>query len=247
MDDQVLEIAARDQQAETYDEWYTRKGRLYGYIEERAILKALNPKKDDVILDAGCGTGRFSRLLAGKCKKVHSLDFSSKSLDILKRRSRLEGIKNIEPKVFDITQKFQLDEKVDKIISIQVIQHLPTEEMRVHALKNMRDTLKEGGKCLITVYNWNRPSKNGLKKEGIFSNGIYYKRFTPDEARSLMEKGGFSVKSITGIINLAGYPNIFNVKNIFLLFYPVALADTIISGFESSTSLGDFLLCEVSR
>jgi ubiquinone/menaquinone biosynthesis C-methylase UbiE len=68
---QEREIQYRDQVAATYETgWYIeRMGYWADWLEKRVILNRVNPQQDDVILDAGCGTGRLTQLLASKSKK----------------------------------------------------------------------------------------------------------------------------------------------------------------------------------
>src|ERR1700716_3624263 len=55
--------------AEDYDRgrFGNVKGRLYRWVEERAIRRAIRPlPRTDRILDAACGTGRITSLLLGE-------------------------------------------------------------------------------------------------------------------------------------------------------------------------------------
>lgn len=96
---------------------------------------------------------------------------------------------------------------------------------------------------MITLYNWGSPFNRGLLKEGEFSNGIYYLRFTPTEVEALFKKGGFKDISVGGCINFRWY-GILNGHKIYKLFYPVAKLDTFLSRFRFSCSLGSFLICK---
>lgn len=47
-----------------YDGWYqTSRGRWIGAHETALVLKGLRPKQGDSLLDVGCGTGYFTRVL----------------------------------------------------------------------------------------------------------------------------------------------------------------------------------------
>ncbi|MGZ4851886.1 MAG: methyltransferase domain-containing protein [Halobacteriota archaeon] len=79
---QEIEIQYRNQVAATYESECCIERRGYGanWLEKRVILNRVNPQQDDEILDAGCGTGRLTRLLARKCKKVYAMDLSPRSI-----------------------------------------------------------------------------------------------------------------------------------------------------------------------
>jgi SAM-dependent methyltransferase len=242
MSDQKDEIKARDEQAEEFEDWYLQKGYYYDWIEKKTILNALNLQREDVVLDVGCGTGRFAREISRKCNKVYGIDFSPKSIEVLNKKTQEEGIKNIEPYVCDITKPLPIKEKVDKIVSFQVIQHIPTDAGRFMALRNLYDHLKRGGVCVISVYNWRPHVNREFLKEGKFPNGIYYLRFTPNEVEGLFRKCGFKDISVRGCINFRGY-GILNGHKFYKLFYPVTKLDTYLSRFRFSCSLGNFLVC----
>ena len=89
---QKIEIQYWDQVAATYEtEWYLERIGYWGdWIEKRVILNRVNPQQDDVILEAGCGTGRLTRLLARKSKKVYAIDFSPRSIEVLNQKTRQE-------------------------------------------------------------------------------------------------------------------------------------------------------------
>lgn len=243
MSDQKDEIKARDEQAEEFEDWYLQKGYYYDLVEKNTIITALNLQKKDIVLDVGCGTGRFTREISRKCKKVYGIDFSPKSIEVLNNKMQEEGIKNIETYVCDITKPLPIKEKVDKIVSVQVIQHIPTDAERCMALKNLYDQLNGGGACVITLYNWGSPFNRGLLKEGKFPNGIYYLRFTPNEVEGLFRKCGFKDILVRGVINFRWYSVLTNRK-LCKLFYPIAKLDIFLSRFNFSCLLGSFLVCK---
>lgn len=194
------------------------------------------------MLDAGCGTGRLTREIARHCRKVYGIDFSPKSIEVLNIKARSEGIDNIETHICDIKEILPFSDKVDKVVSVQVIQHIPNDIERYKALRNLYSKLKSNGICVISVYNWKPIFNRELIKEGVFQNGVYYYRFTPGELYALFKKCGFKHISVRGSINLAGY-NLIKNKSIYKLLYPIAKMDTFISEFKLSRCLGAFLVC----
>lgn len=243
MSNQQEEIKARDKQAESFEQWYIQKGILHDYVEKKVIIDALNLQRDDTVLDAGCGTGRLTREMAKQCKKVYGIDFSPKSIEWLNKKLQEQRIKNVETFVGDITQQLPIKEKVDKIVSVQVIEHIPNENERYLALKNLYNQLKVGGVCVITLYSWGTLFDRGLVKEGRFTNGVYYFRFTPDEVETLFKKCGFRNVSVKGCVNFRGYA-VLNNRGLYRLLYPVAKLDVFLSRLKVSCSFGAYLVCK---
>lgn len=62
-------------EAAAYDAWYeTPRGRWIGASEFRLLHSLLNPRAGASVLDAGCGTGYFTRALARERLEVVGLD-----------------------------------------------------------------------------------------------------------------------------------------------------------------------------
>ncbi|MBI5873359.1 MAG: methyltransferase domain-containing protein [Candidatus Omnitrophica bacterium] len=246
MDEQSREKDLRDLRARDYDHWYESvTGKNHGWVERETVKSFLNLRKDDVVLDAGCGTGRFSvEILAPEVKKVYCLDFSPTSIEVLQEKARRLALGNVEAQVADIKQPLPLaPASVDKTVSIQVIQHL-SQEARLKALANIYEVLKPGGLAVVCVYNgssiwqtWEkwRTGKKPLK-EGYFGDkGIYYRRFSVEEIRDIFRAAGFRDVTVRGCINLPFYRRL-DIR----LF---AMLDIFISKFSFSNRLGIFLAC----
>jgi ubiquinone/menaquinone biosynthesis C-methylase UbiE len=92
-------------------------------MDEKIILPLFNVKKDDVVLDIGCGTGRFTIPLAKKCKTIIGIDFSEHMLDVARKKGT--GIKNIHFQKVDIRKKLPFkNETFDKVLCTLVFSHL---------------------------------------------------------------------------------------------------------------------------
>lgn len=106
------------------------------------LLKQL-PSKGSIVLDIGCGTGEFARLLAKRFELVVALDLSPNTIEIAKQRS--QDYRNINYQVADILSwKFNL-KQFDAIVSIATLHHLPVENL----LPDLKAALKPGGKLVI--------------------------------------------------------------------------------------------------
>lgn len=106
------------------------------------LLKQL-PSRGKTVLDIGCGTGEFSRLLAKRFDTVVAIDLSPNMIEVAKQRS--QQFININFQVADILQwKFPVAQ-FDAIASIATLHHLPLENL----LPNLKAALKPGGKLVI--------------------------------------------------------------------------------------------------
>ncbi|MGD8794082.1 MAG: class I SAM-dependent methyltransferase [Anaerolineae bacterium] len=94
-------------------------------------------------LDVGCGTGAFSRLLAGWAGQVVGLDLSLGMIQVA--RARAGQHPNLRFQVADVNRWPFPREAYDCIASIATLHHLPLAE----TLARMRDALRPGGALLI--------------------------------------------------------------------------------------------------
>jgi len=240
---QQREIESRNQEAANFDAWYLgTKGILHDRVERESILDALKLGEGDTVLDAGCGTGRITLEIAKRVSKVYALDFAPACIEVLNRKLRERGIDNVETHVADITKALPVVDQVDKVVSVQVVQHIPSEAHRNRAVENMYGQLKPGGACVITVYNYDSLLNRRLAKEGEFEGGVYYFRFNSREARELLKRPGFQRISTTGCVNFRGYAYLSN-RGLHRLLSPVARLDVFLSKLAVSRFIGAYLLC----
>jgi SAM-dependent methyltransferase len=106
------------------------------------LLKQL-PSPCEKILEIGCGTGTFSRLLARRAERIVAIDLSPKMIEIAKQKS--QDYANIDFHVANILKwEFPISQ-FDAIVSIATFHHLPLESL----LPNLKMTLKTGGKLVV--------------------------------------------------------------------------------------------------
>ena len=187
----------RDKEAAGYEKWYRQKRSAKEYDEEvKSILEAVNPQKNDFIIDIGAGTGQFSEIIASKCRHLVALDNSLKSIEELNFHKT--GEENITAHIHDITKPIPKIAAFDKAFSTQVIQHIPSRELRLAALRNIRDVLKEGGIFVCQLFDYDsakwrmrriKDFKPFKKEEVLDDYYCYY--FNAREFLKLLAEVGF--------------------------------------------------------
>ena len=113
------------------------------------LLFTKNIKDGDRVLDLGCGNGRLIEAL--KDKKIEYLGIDNSESLIKFASDNYPGYRFIVSDILnlDIIQ----GEKFDYIFCLATLQHLPSRELRVQALRSMKNSLSEDGKIIIS--NWN--------------------------------------------------------------------------------------------
>ena len=121
------------------------------------IVRLLNPKEADVVLDIASGTGEPGLTIATKLTggKVVISDLSENMIKISQENAVRRGIKNIETVVCDVCELPFADNTFDAISCRFGFMFFP--DMLI-AAKEMMRVLKPGGRVATAV--WNVPEKN---------------------------------------------------------------------------------------
>jgi len=127
-------------------------------------LKELNGK---IILDAGCGAGRFTEIAAKYKGEVIGVDLSFSVDSAFKNLGFKKNIHIIQADIFNLPFK---EEIFDYIFSIGVLHHTPNPK---EAFKQLVKFLKKNGEIAIWVY-----SNEGLGTKIINKISNFYRLFT---------------------------------------------------------------------
>ncbi len=204
-DPQQRERELRDAHAADYDAWYRATKGAWFEATERATARArLQVDASSAILDAGCGTGRIACDLARDARQVVGVDFSVSSLRVLmsevRRTFREASASHLQPVTGDALRLPCADQTFDRVVSVQMIQHLPTREDRVCALAEMRRVLRERGRVALIVYRWGGAMRGA--PDEILPNGLFRHAYTPRELRAELEDAGFQRVRVGGMLHL---------------------------------------------
>jgi SAM-dependent methyltransferase len=113
------------------------------------ILFTKDIKDGARVLDLGCGNGRLLEAL--KDKKIEYLGIDNSESLIKFASENYPGYQFIVSNI--LNPNTIQDKEFDYIFCLATLQHLPSRELRVQALRLMKNSLSEGGQIIIS--NWN--------------------------------------------------------------------------------------------
>lgn len=151
---------------------YTSQGdRSREVLLNPVLLELLGSVKNKRILDAGCGEGYLSRILAGKGAEVVGVDYSQNLLEIARKRTSKEStIEYIYGNCEDLC--FLKSETFDSIVSNMVLQDLSDYES---AIKEMYRLLINKGSFIFSILHpcFSTPESRWVKDEN--GEKLYWK------------------------------------------------------------------------
>jgi len=143
------------------------------------MLKLLDARPGDHILDAGCGPGVHSIRAARLGFRVHAVDVSEQALSEARRRAERAGVDDaITFEQQDLTRLELADRSFERIFAWGVLTHIPEIEK---ALGELARILRPGGHLALEVTNvraWDhkleRVARRVLRKPGGESERLHF-------------------------------------------------------------------------
>jgi SAM-dependent methyltransferase len=124
-------------------------------VEAAALERLMGRERVPLLLDLGCGHGRFLRWLAPRAERLVGLDRSGRLLTVADAALDADPLPVPCGLLFGSAQEIPLaDASVDRITCVRVLQHLPDQD---RALAEIRRVLKPGGTLILVQYNWVSP------------------------------------------------------------------------------------------
>lgn len=115
-------------------------------------------KSGDKVLDIGCGNGRLSKIFDSSVEYL-GIDNSEQLIKIAQQIN--QDRPNINFEVGDVLGLNLPDKSFDLVFCIAVLHHLPSRDVRLQALANIRRVLKSEGTAII--FTWNLFSRQWFK------------------------------------------------------------------------------------
>jgi len=143
-----MEKALFDSWTEKYDSWFTTPvGQYVRKYESELLLDILNPQPGELILDAGCGTGIFTRDVLGREARVMGMDLS---LPMVAR-----GVQQMHGLAFwgtcgDMGALPFGDQSFDRVFSMTAIEFVGDAALVISELERV---VKIGGCIVVTTLN----------------------------------------------------------------------------------------------
>lgn len=198
------EMDARDADAVTYDAMFDERALA---MEVPPCLDALGASPGDVVCELGAGTGRFTLRFAERVSRLVALDFSLRSLLLL--RDRLTGPTKERVLLIqaDACRPPLARGAFHKVASFGMLHHLPSEEMRQQVVTAAARLLRPAGSFTCSAYNWSRQKQKAasrnegdyVHKQGRHESGIFYYNFEESEMRRAWELAGLRVDRVRGL------------------------------------------------
>ena len=106
-------------------------------------------KKNDKILDVGCGNGRLLEIIGKKEIDYLGVDSSQELINIA--RQRFPRNKFAVGDILDLGQIKDID--FNYVFCVAVFHHLPGRDLRIKALKQLKNKVSPDGRIILTVWN----------------------------------------------------------------------------------------------
>lgn len=137
------------------------------------------------VLDAGCGTGYGSNMLASRAQHVRGIDLSAEAIDYCRAHYARPNLEFVQMDVSQLASRSEFDVAV----SFQVIEHLPDPGAFLELLKG---AVVPGGVVMIATPNVRAP------RAGDAANPFHVSEMNYDQLRNLLRRH-FTDVTIVGI------------------------------------------------
>jgi ubiquinone/menaquinone biosynthesis C-methylase UbiE len=116
------------------------------------VVKAMNLRPGDVVVDIGAGTGYFTRHIAvavGPSGKAIGLDIEPGMVEYMKEDAKRLNLSNYEARIVKTDDPELAPDSVDVIFLCDTYHHI---ENRVEYFRNVSSSLKTGGRIVVVDF-----------------------------------------------------------------------------------------------
>jgi 2-polyprenyl-3-methyl-5-hydroxy-6-metoxy-1,4-benzoquinol methylase len=151
-------------------------GENFDYDEARhlaAYLYAATLGSGKVVLDAGCGEGFGTQMLADVAARVVGLDYSDEAIEFCRRTWQKPNLSFLRA---DLSEPDPISGTFDLVLNFQVLEHIRDE---IPFLEALRARVAAGGTLLITTPN---------RLRSFSENPYHVREYTAPELQALLER-----------------------------------------------------------
>lgn len=173
-----------------------------------------NFSSEDIVLDAGCGSGNISFYLAKKVSKVIGVDVNKRAVCFAESHARALKLKNVSFKTANLKKLPFKKNYFAKVILFEVIEHL-SEVDYGKMITEIHHVMKPGGLLYLTTPNklsswpiiqW---FLDTFKLVPALGKSQHILELTPLQAKKIIRENGF---------NLLKYGSLNHISPFFSLF-----------------------------
>jgi ubiquinone/menaquinone biosynthesis C-methylase UbiE len=154
------------------------------------IEKAIGDVKNKTVLDVGCGSGRYSALMAKRGANVIGIDISKYQINLAKQINSNPKIRYIVGDGSNVP--FIPDNSIDFILMNMVVPSILSKRKLSQTMREMHRILKQNGRLIIStlhpffvIPDSTIDSTISFNKRHYFNEGHKYK------SRAYLSKGGY--------------------------------------------------------
>ncbi|MBW4890202.1 class I SAM-dependent methyltransferase [Mucilaginibacter sp. HMF5004] len=154
-------------------------------LEAVALKNILGDATYQSILELGCGTGKNTAYLAGKCEQLIAADFSEEMMVVA--QEKINSVK-VTFKQADITQPWRFG-KADLITCSLILEHIENLD---HIFAQATKTLNPGGQfyiCELHPYKQLEGSRAKFEKDGELHQLAYFVHHISDFTTAAQQYG----------------------------------------------------------
>ena len=171
-----------------YDFWQKHISKSY-FLFKNILEERLNVKSNDLVLDFGCGTGKYCFLF--NPEKYVGIDVDKKSIDIAKKKFGKYNFIQIKNNQLEFQENY-----FDLILILGVCHHINDQDLAIY-LKGLYKVLKKKGKIMIIEPILSKTSTRLNKWMQFVDRGEHFRY--EDDLLILMSKN-FKVKEVDQFI-----------------------------------------------
>lgn len=135
-----------------YDRGHSPRGQEVEALEHEEFLEFVSPDPNEVVFDAGCGSGVNLFRLHSRVKKMVGMDYVKGAVQRCRERFAAAGVGNVEMMQGSITDIPLADCSVNKVLCMSVMQYLDDEQFRL-AIREFARIMPAGGILIMHVKN----------------------------------------------------------------------------------------------